>query len=170
MFISSRPARRTLAEDSGSALALTLAYPGLDNFQQNLIQIHALLATVHAATGRLAEARAELQEAERILWQVSVPGASTLISLAAAYAMLSTLFGMDERRMYSDRAMAMLRRAVTKDRHIGGELRTKPGLAPLRSRPDFQLLLMDMDFPDDLFARGDPMTGPASPARSQPAR
>jgi hypothetical protein len=31
-------------------------------------------------------------------------------------------------------------------------MRTDPDLDPLRSHPDFQLLMMDLAFPDDAFA------------------
>jgi hypothetical protein len=34
-------------------------------------------------------------------------------------------------------------------------MRTDPDLDPLRSRPDFQLLLMDLAMPAEPFARGD---------------
>jgi hypothetical protein len=34
-------------------------------------------------------------------------------------------------------------------------MRSDANLDPLRSRPDFHLLMMDLEFPDDPFARGD---------------
>jgi hypothetical protein len=34
-------------------------------------------------------------------------------------------------------------------------LQSDPSFAPLRSRPDFSALMMDLAMPDDPFARGD---------------
>jgi hypothetical protein len=65
----------------------------------------------------------------------------------------------DEDRVWlagsSDRAMAALRRAVDAGFGYVALLRTEEDLAPLRSRPDFQALLLDMAFPADPFARTD---------------
>jgi serine/threonine-protein kinase len=54
-----------------------------------------------------------------------------------------------------DRAMVDLLRAVADGYRDLAFLRTTTDLDPLRSRPDFQLLMMDLEFPDDPFARGD---------------
>ena len=47
----------------------------------------------------------------------------------------------------------MLRRAVAAGYQRVEFLRTDPDLAPLRSREDFQRILLDAAFPDDPFAR-----------------
>jgi tetratricopeptide (TPR) repeat protein len=133
--------------------ALALAYPGRPMFQNDLIRIHAMLAEARAATGRTSEARADIQEAERILGQVPMPGLDALVRLASAYAMLSASVDTDERRAFGDRAMAILRRAVAAGWDGADDLRNAPAFAPLRSRADFQRLLMDLSFPADPFAR-----------------
>jgi tetratricopeptide (TPR) repeat protein len=133
--------------------ALALAYPGRARFQNDLMRIHALIATAGVATGHPAEARADVREAERILGQVPVPRPDDLCSLAGGYAMLSTSVGPDEHQVYADRAMATLRRAVAQGWHGLAELRFDPSFDSLRSRLDFQALMMDLAFPADPFAR-----------------
>ncbi len=56
-------------------------------------------------------------------------------------------------RAFGDRAIAALRRAVDRGYRNIDLIRTDPDLDPLRSRPDFQLLLLDLNFPADPFAR-----------------
>ena len=55
----------------------------------------------------------------------------------------------------ADKAMASLRRAVAAGWGQAAHMRVDTDLEPLRFRPDFQMLLMDMAFPADPFARGD---------------
>ena len=60
-----------------------------------------------------------------------------------------------EGRAEADRAMTWLRKAVDGGfRPPRGEPGHEP-FDPLRSRPDFQLLLMDLAFPAEPFARGE---------------
>ena len=82
--------------------------------------------------------------------------------LACAHALLSTLVGRpgtdptpterDEIRRGQDRAMDALRRALTAG-YERGQLRIDHKLEPLRDRPDFQALLLDLAFPVEPFAR-----------------
>jgi hypothetical protein len=51
--------------------------------------------------------------------------------------------------------MVALRRAVAAGYRSLDWMRRDPDLDPLRSRPDFRLLLMDLAFPADPLARGD---------------
>jgi serine/threonine-protein kinase len=55
----------------------------------------------------------------------------------------------------ADRAMAAILQAVAAGFRDLNKLRTDPDLAPLRSRDDFRLLMLDLVFPDTPFARGD---------------
>jgi eukaryotic-like serine/threonine-protein kinase len=52
----------------------------------------------------------------------------------------------------SEKAMGLLRRAVALGYRIPGAYRTESALDPLRDRPDFQLLLLDVAFPAEPFA------------------
>ena len=49
--------------------------------------------------------------------------------------------------------MVTLRRAVAAGWREAAWMMADPNLIPIRSRPDFQLLLMDLAFPADPFAR-----------------
>jgi serine/threonine-protein kinase len=82
--------------------------------------------------------------------------------LACGHALLAGLAaepgsGMTapEGRVEADLAMEWLRRAIAGGYRNIPIMRIDPDLDPLRSRPDFQLLMMDLEFPDDPFARGD---------------
>jgi hypothetical protein len=55
----------------------------------------------------------------------------------------------------ADKAMAILRRAVAVGYHNPGAFRNESALDALRNRPDFQLLMMDLAFPSEPYARGD---------------
>jgi serine/threonine-protein kinase len=57
-----------------------------------------------------------------------------------------------EGRAEADRAMHWLRQAVDAGYRNVALMQRDHDLDPLRSRPDFQLLLMDLEFPDDPFA------------------
>jgi serine/threonine-protein kinase len=54
---------------------------------------------------------------------------------------------------YADKAIAALRRAVAAGYRQIKVIRKDPDLAPLRTRGDFQQILLDAVFPDDPFAR-----------------
>jgi serine/threonine-protein kinase len=79
----------------------------------------------------------------------------TLARTAAAFSTLSAAVGNDEGRAYAERAMTTLRRAAAAGWRGADDLRSEPSFVPLRSRTDFQILVMDLDFPDDPFARAD---------------
>ena len=51
-------------------------------------------------------------------------------------------------------AIEWLRRAVSAGYRKRNFMRIDPDLDPLRSCPDFQLLMMDLEFPDDSFLSG----------------
>jgi hypothetical protein len=55
----------------------------------------------------------------------------------------------------ADKAMVILRRAVAIGFHTRGAYLTESALDALRNRPDFQLLMMDLAFPAEPYARGD---------------
>jgi hypothetical protein len=57
-----------------------------------------------------------------------------------------------ERQAEADRAIQWLRRAIAAGYRKLALIQTDPDLDPLRSRPDFQLLMLDLAFPDDPLA------------------
>jgi serine/threonine-protein kinase len=90
-------------------------------------------------------------------------------ALACAYAQIAATILRSVPRDPSDRqasaerhadlAVRALARAVAAGALRGPEaaedMLSDSHLDPLRSRPDFQLMMMDLQFPDDPFARGD---------------
>jgi serine/threonine-protein kinase len=87
---------------------------------------------------------------------------SNRYNLACAHAQLATIAAMPgsgmtaaDGRAEAERAMQWLHGAVAAGYRNAALMRRDRDLDPLRSRPDFQLLMMDLEFPDDPFARGD---------------
>jgi tetratricopeptide (TPR) repeat protein len=58
-----------------------------------------------------------------------------------------------EARILADHAMVSLRRSAEQGKLEPSDLKADKDLDPLHSRPDFQLLMMDLAFPADPFAR-----------------
>jgi hypothetical protein len=58
-------------------------------------------------------------------------------------------------RERADRAMEALRRAIAQGYRFPGVIFRDADLDPLRPRPDFRLLMMDLVMPGDPFARGE---------------
>ena len=84
----------------------------------------------------------------------------TLYYLAGCHARLGGIAGTAgsglsaaEGAAELDRAMDVLRRAVAAGYRPVAWMKRDPDLDPLRARPDFQLLMMDLDFPAKSFAQ-----------------
>jgi hypothetical protein len=110
-----------------------------------------------------AETRASIDRAcQRLERSPELRDASTLYKLASLYSRMSGLCRPDkapstdqarrERAALADRAMAFLHRAVAARQDDVSHMKHDPELDPLRSRVDFQGLLLDMNFPADPFA------------------
>ena len=74
--------------------------------------------------------------------------ALTCRELSRALSVLAGRMGSPD---LADRAVVMLRRSVADHGYDLDELSPDPALDPLRSRPDFQLLMLDLRFPADPF-------------------
>jgi serine/threonine-protein kinase len=116
------------------------------------------LGKVHLKAGSHAEALAMLRKAVAIL--ESSDEVIDLYNLACNLASASTIAdpaegpaAADRQRGDADRAAASIRRAIDLGYANSDSLKTDPDLDPLRSRPDFQLLMMDLAMPADPFAR-----------------
>jgi hypothetical protein len=92
-------------------------------------------------------------------------------NLGCVYALLAGLAGQpgtgisrEDGQAQANRAMALLH-AAAEAGYTGLTLwRTDTDLDPLRSRPDFQLLLMDLAMPREPFGRAVPTEGNGSQA------
>jgi serine/threonine-protein kinase len=123
-----------------------------------LVDRASLLAIEQAAGGRLDEALASIRKAEQALERFPNAPPVALYNLACAYARCSAAArpGVEgpspaECEGYADRAMAVLRRAITAGFTDVAFIRRDMDLDALRPRRDFQELLMDLSFPSDPF-------------------
>jgi serine/threonine-protein kinase len=159
-----KPAEARAAHERAITVMQKLADadPNVARWQNRLAIILCNIGELTREAGRTAEAVATYRRAVAIWTQLSSPAPQDLYNSACTHAELARLAGepgsgmtASEGRAEADRAMEWLRRAVAAGYRKLVALRTDPNLDPLRSRPDFQLLMMDLEFPDDPFARGD---------------
>jgi serine/threonine-protein kinase len=109
--------------------------------------------------GRPAEAVAALRESMTLLRGSAQAEFLSLYDIACAQALLSAAatepgsgLTPDEGRAYADEAVATLRRCFAAGFRNAPWMLADPDLVPLRSRPDFRLLALDMAFPTVPFA------------------
>jgi serine/threonine-protein kinase len=152
-------ALRPLAQARDELGRLVADHPDNLFFRRQLAQCVGFLGTDEQELGRRDEAFEALERA-RALFE-GLPGEPLdLYNLACIDARLVVLAQSDPAGKavaargdaYADRAIAALRRAVDAGYHRVDSLRKDPDLAPLRSRDDFQRILLDAAFPDDAFA------------------
>jgi serine/threonine-protein kinase len=144
-------ALRSLTRARATIQRLVDDHPDFIAYQADLAENYLWTGTVYQAEGRSAEALRELSNAREVLERISI-GGSNLYNLARAESRLVALTTPGERGPQADRAMEALRRAVAGGYRSPHAIRTDPNLNPLRSRPDFQALLLDLQFPDDPFS------------------
>jgi serine/threonine-protein kinase len=117
-----------------------------------------LYAAFHRAMmGRPEEARACLRRAEEMLKRTPQVRPGTLLHDLACSHILWSAAGREgaiappEREVRTQRAIAALRRSVVAGSSDLGQIRRDVVLDPLRSRRDFQEMIMDLSFPADPF-------------------
>jgi eukaryotic-like serine/threonine-protein kinase len=139
---------------------LAEANPNVTEWQTELANNLGFVGGMHLKAGRTAEAVASVRRATAILRRLPSRKPADLYNLACGHAMLSLLAaepgsGMTaaEGRAEADRAMEWLRQAVAAGYRKLSFMRIDSDLEPLRSRTDFQLLMMDLAFPAEPFAR-----------------
>src|SRR5262249_42003106 len=116
----------------------------------------------HRGAGHHSEAASATREAVAILERLSILDPRDCYNLACGNATLAGIAALPrsgltaaEGRAAAEQAMPWLPRAVARGYRNVPVLERDHDLDPIRSRPDFQLLMMDVEFPDDPFARGD---------------
>jgi serine/threonine-protein kinase len=153
-------APRPLARAREELERLVADHPDNLFFRRQLAQCVGFLGTAEHERGRRDEAFEALERA-RALYE-RLPGETLdLYNLACIDSRLVVLAQSDSAGeavpgrgdAYADKAIAALRRAVAAGYKRVDSLRNDPDLAPLRSREDFQRILLDAAFPDDPFAR-----------------
>jgi serine/threonine-protein kinase len=125
-----------------------------------LIQGLKGLGATHFASGRIPEAVAAWRRAVAIGGRLRSFYDQPLCYLAGCHALLGATAGApgsglsaDEGPLELERGMDALRRAIATGYRDVHWMRRDPDLDPLRARPDFPLLMMDLAFPADPFAR-----------------
>lgn len=142
---------RALARARETLERLIADHPDFIAYQADLAENHLWTGVVYQDSGRTADALREFTSARTLLGRM-VPGIGNLYALARTESRLVPLTKSSERGPQADRAMAVLLRAVARGYRAIDVLRTDPCLDALRSRPDFQNLLLDLPFPDSPFA------------------
>jgi serine/threonine-protein kinase len=140
--------------------ALTKETQSSSVYRSDLGNGYLCLGKALLGAGSGSEALATLRKAMKIF--ETSEKATDLHNLACALALASTAAdpaegaaGADRQRGDADRAVGVIRRVVGMRAIIPDALRRDPDLDPLRSREDFRLLMMDVDFPADPFALSD---------------
>ncbi len=112
--------------------------------------------------GDIAGAAAEIRRALLIFDGLPTPTGEDWFSTALCHAALAGLAGRDGSgvsadlgRAEADQATALLKKAVGMGYREASAFLTKSALDPLRNRPDFWMLMMDLAFPTHPFARGE---------------
>jgi hypothetical protein len=120
------------------------------------------LGATRFAEGRAADAVASLRRAVAIGDRLRSTSSEVLYYLARCHVLLGGVAGATRSGLSAEegeaelgRAMDTLRRAVAAGYRSVDWMRRDPDLGALRSRPDFQLLMADLAFPTEPFARGD---------------
>jgi serine/threonine-protein kinase len=140
---------------------LVAAHPTVVAFQRRLAFVLNNMGWFREQTGRTADAAACWRQAVAMLERLPMQSGAVLYNIACTYAHLSNIADLPgsgmtaaEGRFAAEQAMQWLHRAVARGYRNVALMRKDPDLDPVRSRPDFQLLMMDLEFPDDPFARG----------------
>lgn len=137
---------RALTRARGILQSLAATRPNFVAYQADLAENYLWLGITYQDLGRDTEARLELREARELLVKMS-PTTDHLYDLTRTEARLIPLTAPDNQTTQARRAMNALRLTIAKGFHSLETLRNDPCLQPLRSNRDFELLLLDLEFP-----------------------
>jgi tetratricopeptide (TPR) repeat protein/tRNA A-37 threonylcarbamoyl transferase component Bud32 len=136
--------------------------PGNGPYARGLAETLLRSGSVRAAAGDAAGAAADWRRAAGLYAAHPPAKGEPAIFSACCHGSLSGLAGVSGSRVsaaeaeaHAGKAMAILRQVEAGGFRDSDLLRVEPGLDPIRSRADFRLLRMDLDFPAEPFARGD---------------
>ena len=142
---------------------LTSEHPDIVPLQSQLALSLGHVGAMHQALGHRDAARRALERSCLLLENHPQPEPVDLYNLACYRAHLAVLAdvgavgnlspGQDLRHQQAEAAMTALRRAIAAGYKNLPDIVRDPDLDPLRSRSDFQLLMMDLAMPAIPFAR-----------------
>jgi serine/threonine-protein kinase len=158
---SGRPAQAAEPLEQASEYFEALARDDPSQFRDDLAQCLLYVASQRMGTDRPGEALTNIRRAEGLLEHPPPVSPWILYNLACAYSLWSAAASGGaapapadaEREACAARGMAALRRAVAAGFDNVTHMGRDPDLDPLRSRLDFQALMMDLAFPADPFQR-----------------
>ncbi len=137
--------------------------PGNESYARGLADTLLRSGGAKAAAGDTAGAAADWRRAAGLHAAHPPAGGEPAISRACCHGALAGLAGMPgsgvsaaEAAVQAGTAIAILRRLDAGGYRDPDFLMVEPGLAPLRSRDDFRLLMMDVQFPAEPFEGGLP--------------
>jgi serine/threonine-protein kinase len=147
-------ALRHLQEARGIDEALATASPGEHRFQAMLATDLLGLGQCYRMLGQAEAASDAMRQAISTFSAIPTPSSIVRYDFACARAALAALandprsgVSAIEAQVQADMALSLLRRALVPGNVYPGRLRTEPLFDSLRSRPDFQPLLLDAVFP-----------------------
>jgi serine/threonine-protein kinase len=136
------------------------ADPTVSETRAWLLQALKGLGATQYAAGQTADAVATWRRAVSIGERVRSPYHEPFYYLAGCHAFLAAAAGVPGSGVLADdapfeigRGMDMLHKAIAASYRDVKWMRRDPDLDPLRRRPDFQLLLLDLEFPADPIER-----------------
>jgi tetratricopeptide (TPR) repeat protein/tRNA A-37 threonylcarbamoyl transferase component Bud32 len=140
--------------------ALVAANPNVIIFRSNLAVTLGGVGLLKREAGQFAEAAARFRRGITLLDGLPSRTPEDDYNLACYHSSIAGFAGKpgsgittEEGREEADRAMADLRRAFAGGFRMLSLISFDHDLDPLRSRPDFRMLMMDLTFPDEPFAR-----------------
>jgi hypothetical protein len=139
---------------------LAAADPSVLWSQRMLAVCFGHIGGIHLEAGRYSEAATAVRESVAIPERLPILEPGDCYNLACGHAQLAGLaampgsrVGTSEGRAAAERAMEWLHRAVARGYRNMLTMRRDHDLDPLRSRRDFQLLMMDLAFPAEAFSK-----------------
>jgi hypothetical protein len=157
-------AKELLRRGEKNLETLLRAHPEDLEYRGDLAECLSVRGMLHRESGA-AGALPTYRRAREILETLPHPSADALFILAGVQAQCAALPASDatrpsagepaERPVTLDRAMETLRRATAAGFRDVDRLGRDTNLDPLRTRPDFQRLRMDLAFPPDPFSQNE---------------
>jgi serine/threonine-protein kinase len=174
LSLGRRAEARALCERAvGLNEAIMRAEPQTPEYHGRLAESLMRRGQAQRAEGDAAGAAADWRRAVAIFDGLPSPSGESRVLAACFSAGLAGIAGSPGSRVSAaegqaeaEKAIDLLRRAVALGIRDLAWLRTEAMLDPLRARPDFQALLMDLAMPEDSFARDDWEKAPLSPSLS----
>ena len=135
-------------------------HPQVTQYRGGLAETHLRTGQVYLEAGDLADTSVAWRRAIELYDGLKSLNGEQTFFRSCCHAGLAGLAGLPgsevpaaDGQAESDRAMSWVRRAGKLGYRNPDAYRTESALDPIRSRPDFQLLMLDLAFPADPFAR-----------------